>query len=416
MPKAVQYNKGSIIYFENDKDERIFILQKGVVILTSTDTDTGTTETQQLTNGEFFGVKSALGHFPREETATVLQDAVAVSMTVPEFENIFSNNKQVVYKMLRVFSGQLRQVHKKTQALLQTDNNANQQGGMLSVAKSFFDDQNYRACCDVCIKYLTHFPTAYDKDQVAKLYADAKLRHDKLSQKRDQAQAAAPASYSGALKQFMLPAFERFQKKYEPDQVIISEFEPGDSFYLIQSGEVQLVKCINGVKKNLDILKPGEFFGEMAILDNSPRSATCMAIGPVECLEFNKANFEVLVTGNPQIAIVLLKIFCKRIYDQKRRLKILTIKDNTARIADTFCMFDEMNPSAKPNEKSRRFNLTQADVSSWSGLPAQVVQEEIHKYVSSGKVQIFDNYMVVTNINDMKRIVELERSKKIARN
>jgi len=416
MPKAVQYNKGSIIYFENDKDERIFILQKGVVILTSTDTDTGTTETQQLTNGEFFGVKSALGHFPREETATVLQDAVAVSMTVPEFENIFSNNKQVVYKMLRVFSGQLRQVHKKTQALLQTDNNANQQGGMLSVAKSFFDDQNYRACCDVCIKYLTHFPTAYDKDQVAKLYADAKLRHDKLSQKRDQAQAAAPASYSGALKQFMLPAFERFQKKYEPDQVIISEFEPGDSFYLIQSGEVQLVKCINGVKKNLDILKPGEFFGEMAILDNSPRSATCMAIGPVECLEFNKANFEVLVTGNPQIAIVLLKIFCKRIYDQKRRLKILTIKDNTARIADTFCMFDEMNPSAKPNEKSRRFNLTQADVSSWSGLPAQVVQEEIHKYVSSGKLQIFDNYMVVTNINDMKRIVELERSKKIARN
>ncbi len=97
MPKAVQYNKGSIIYFENDKDERIFILQKGVVILTSTDTDTGTTETQQLTNGEFFGVKSALGHFPREETATVLQDAVAVSMTVPEFENIKSSTQCSAY-------------------------------------------------------------------------------------------------------------------------------------------------------------------------------------------------------------------------------------------------------------------------------------------------------------------------------
>lgn len=415
MPKAAQYNKGSIIYFENDKDERIFILQKGVVILTSTDSETGMTETQQVSNGEFFGVKSALGHFPREETATVLQDTVAISMSVTEFENIFSNNKQVVYKMLRVFSGQLRQVHRKTQSLLQNDDNANQQGGMFSVAKSFYEDQNYRACCDVCIKYLTHFPTAFDKDAVAKLYADAKLRHDKLAQKTSASQSAAPASYSGALKQFMLPAFERFQKKYEPEQVIICEFEPGDSFYLIQSGEVQLVKCINGVKKNLDILKPGEFFGEMAILDNSPRSATCMAIGPVECLEFNKANFEVLVTGNPQIAIVLLKIFCKRIYDQKRRLKILTIKDNTARIADTFCMFDEMNPSAKPNEKSRRFNVTQADIASWSGLSAQVVQEEMHKFVSSGKVQTFDTYMIVANINDMRRTVELERSKKITR-
>ena len=49
MPKAMQYNKGSIIYFENDKDERIFILQKGVVILSSTDTETGMTETQHLT-------------------------------------------------------------------------------------------------------------------------------------------------------------------------------------------------------------------------------------------------------------------------------------------------------------------------------------------------------------------------------
>lgn len=407
MPKAVQYNKGSIIYFENDKDDRIFILQKGVVILTTTDTESGVSETQQLSNGEFFGVKSALGHFPREETATVLQDAIAISMSVPEFENIFSNNKQVVYKMLRVFSGQLRQVHKKTQALLQNNNSANQQDGMFSVAKSFFDDENYRACCDVCIKYLTHFPNAYDKDNVAKLYADAKLRHEKMGKKADQA-AAAPASYSGALKQFMLPAFERFQKKYESDQVIISEFEPGDSFYLIQSGEVQLVKCVNGVKKNLDILKPGEFFGEMAILDNSPRSATCMAIGPVECLEFNKANFEVLVTGNPQIAIVLLKLFCKRIYDQKRRIKILMIKDNTARIADTFCMFDEMNPPIKPNEKSRRFNFSQADLASWSGLPAQVVQEEMHKFISSGKVQAFDNYMIVTNINDMRRIVEFK--------
>ena len=89
MPKAAQYNKGSIIYFENDKDERIFILQKGVVILTSTDPETGMTETQQVSNGEFFGVKSALGHFPREETATVLQDTVAISMSVAEFENIY---------------------------------------------------------------------------------------------------------------------------------------------------------------------------------------------------------------------------------------------------------------------------------------------------------------------------------------
>ena len=59
-----------------------------------------------------------------------------------------------------------------------------------------------------------------------------------------------------AFKHFSLPAFSRFAKQFEPGSVIISEYEPGDCFYLIQSGQVQLVKCVNGAKKNLDILMP----------------------------------------------------------------------------------------------------------------------------------------------------------------
>ena len=80
MPKAVQYTKGSIIYFSGDRDERVFILQQGIVILTSTDIETGTAVTEQIRNGEFFGVKSSLGRFPREETATVVTDTIVVSM------------------------------------------------------------------------------------------------------------------------------------------------------------------------------------------------------------------------------------------------------------------------------------------------------------------------------------------------
>ncbi|MCQ2611679.1 MAG: cyclic nucleotide-binding domain-containing protein [Treponema sp.] len=404
MPKAVQYAKGSIIYFAGDTDERIYILQKGLVVLTSTDIESGSPVTEQVKNGEFFGVKSALGHFPREETATVLAETLAVSMTVQEFEQIFSSNKAVILKMLKVFSGQLRQIHKKTESILQNKTDTNFSAGMMDVAKSFYKDEQYRSCCDVCIKYLTSYPTAPDKDSVAKLYADAKLRADKLAARRGP--ETQTASSEGALAQFSLPAFQRFAKKYEPGQVIISEFEPGNSFYLIQSGTVQLVKCVNGSKKNLDILKPGEFFGEMAILDNSPRSATCMAIGNVECLEFNKENFELLITGNPQLALILLKLFCKRIYDQKRRLRILTIKDLQARIADVFLMFDEMNPVANPNERSRRFNVTIADVAHWTGLTPEITRDEINKFVEKRKIEVYDNYIMVNNITDMKRLVD----------
>ncbi|MBR4179898.1 MAG: cyclic nucleotide-binding domain-containing protein, partial [Treponema sp.] len=323
MPKAMQYTKGSVIYFEGDHDDRVFIMQAGAVVLQSTDIETGEPVIEQVKSGEFFGVKSAFGHFGREETATALVPTVAVALTVQEFEVLFSNNKQLIMKMLRVFSNQLRQIHRKTESIL---NNvaADQQSGMLAVAKSFYDDEQYRSAADVYLKFLTRYPQYARKEEIAKLYQDCKMRYERMAAQNRRSLLDTPtAEDEGSLKIFSLPAFERFAKEYEPGQVIIAEYEPGDSFYLIQSGRVQLVKCVNGSTKNLDILKPGEFFGEMAILDKSPRSATCMAAGHVKCLEFNKENFELLITGNPQTALVLLKLFCKRIYDQKRRFRIL---------------------------------------------------------------------------------------------
>lgn len=406
MPKAMQYTKGSIVYFEGDKDERIFILQKGILVLTTTDVETHQPVTEQVKNGEFFGVKSALGRFPREETATALTDCVSIALTIQEFEQIFSSNKQIIMKMLRVFSNQLRLIHKKTEAIL---NNVpeDQQTGMIAVAKSFYNDEEYLSCCDICVKFLSLYPNTAKKDEVAKLYADAKLRNTKIKEKiKSSDTTEEDEEASGALKQFALPAFKRFAKQYKPGNVIISEFEPGNSFYLIQSGRVQLVKCVNGAKKNLDIMKPGEFFGEMAILDNSPRSATCVAIGNVECLEFNKENFQLLIMGNPQIAIILLKLFCKRIYDQRRRLRTLAIKDVQARIADVFLMFDEMNPSPNATDRQRKFNVSAGDVAHWAGLSPEATRDEINKFVEKRKIEVYDNYIVVDNIADMKRIVD----------
>ena len=406
MPKAMQYTKGSVIYFEGDHDDRIFIMQQGSVLLKSPDNESGLPVAEQVKSGEFFGVKSAFGHFGREETATALVPTIAVTLTVQEFEHLFSNNKQLIMKMLRVFSNQLRQIHKKTESIL---NNIaeDQQTGMLAVAKCFTDDEAYRSACDIYIKFLKRYPNATNKEEVAKLYSEAKMRNDRaMAHARTKETIESIDPEDSSLKVFSLPAFERFAKQYEPGEVIISEYEPGDSFYLIQSGKVQLVKLVNGSLKNLDILKPGEFFGEMAILDNSARSATCMASGPVKCLEFNKENFELLITGNPQIALVLLKLFCKRIYDQKRRFRILCIKDLQARLADVFLMLDEMNPTLNPNEKTRKFHVTMADIAHWAGLSAEVTRDEINKFVEKRKIEVYDGYMIVTNIVDMKRTYE----------
>ena len=308
--------------------------------------------------------------------------------------------------MLRVFSNQLRKVHTQIEEILNKGQNINRQSGLLGVAQAFFHDEKWRSCADVCLRYLKYYPNSADENAVKKMFVTADARA-KQSQSLAFDEGTENVSLNDkSLKVFELPAFARFAKKYSSGQVIISEFEPGESFYLIQKGTVQLVKCVNGQNKNLDILKPGEFFGEMAILDNSPRSATCLAVGNVQCLEFNKSNFELLITGNPQIALNILKLFCKRIYDQKRRFKILVIQDTQARVADVFCMLDEMNPPANPNEKQRRFNVTIQDVAHWAALPIAKTTDEINRFMASRKIEVFENNIIVNNIADMKRIVD----------
>jgi len=72
--------------------------------------------------------------------------------------------------------------------------------------------------------------------------------------------------------------FDKFGVEYEPNDIIFCEFEPGNDFYFIQSGRVEIVKIINNREKTLDILGAGDVFGEMAILEEEPRSASAIAI------------------------------------------------------------------------------------------------------------------------------------------
>lgn len=206
-------------------------------------------------------------------------------------------------------------------------------------------------------------------------------------------------------------AFSRFAKTFPKGSVIFSEFEPGDCFYLIQNGRVQLIKIVNGFEKNLDILQPSEIFGEMAILENSPRSATAIAYDEVKALEFNKANFEQLMMGNPAIAMKLLKTFVKRIYAQKRRFMILTIPDKLARVGDVFLMLDETLPNIDRTTDARTFTITIDEVARWAGLQIEEVEDEMHRFTDQSKMEIFEDRIVVKNLTELSRYVNARRTK-----
>ena len=208
-----------------------------------------------------------------------------------------------------------------------------------------------------------------------------------------------------------MAAFGRFAKTYQAGEMIFSEFEPGDTFYLIQSGRVQLVKLVGDFEKTLDILQPSEMFGEMAILENSPRSATAIALDTVTVLEFNSQNFEVLMLGNPQIALKLLKLFCKRIYDSKRRVMILTLDEPQAKVADVFLMLDESQTDIDKSTERREFMVTVGGVAHWAGMAVNETKVILGHFVNQSRVEIYSNKIVVKNINDFARFVSSRRRK-----
>ena len=149
----------------------------------------------------------------------------------------------------------------------------------------------------------------------------------------------------------------------------------------------------------------------MAVLDNSPRSASAIAYDDVVALEFNKENFEILLTGNPAIAMRLLKTFVKRIYVQKRRFMILTIQDNIARVGDVFLMLDETQPDLDRSTQMRTFIITPEEVARWAGLSAEATGDALRKFADQGRLEVYGDRIIVKNIVDLARFVTTRRSK-----
>ncbi|HOE19440.1 MAG: Crp/Fnr family transcriptional regulator [Spirochaetes bacterium] len=202
--------------------------------------------------------------------------------------------------------------------------------------------------------------------------------------------------------------FDKFGVEYEPNDIIFCEFEPGNDFYFIQSGRVEIVKIINNREKTLDILGTGDVFGEMAILEEEPRSASAIAIEHVKLLRFRRENFDALLQGNPQLAYKLLVIFSKRIYDAKRRLMILLLDDPQLKIMDVMNMLAEQDPHLDVQEPVT-LRVTIQEIANWAGMQINDVQKLLTHLNKLGKIELFNDRVIVRNIRDFQRMVNSRR-------
>ena len=180
MPRPMTYKANSVIYFKGEVGDKIFILKSGRVRLTSNDVETGQEIHEDIQTGEFFGVKSAMGRYPREEIAHVFSDAQVIMFTVPEFEAIVSQNTRVIMKMLKVFSNQLRRLHAKVRSLLAQEEQIDPEEGLFRNGEYFMKRKQYSHAVYAFNKYLTYYPSGrfhMDANKLAQTAEDYAQRY-----------------------------------------------------------------------------------------------------------------------------------------------------------------------------------------------------------------------------------------------
>jgi CRP-like cAMP-binding protein len=190
--------------------------------------------------------------------------------------------------------------------------------------------------------------------------------------------------------------FSRYGKEIPKGTVLFRENEPGQEMYIIQSGKVKISKQVRNIEKTLVILGKGDFFGEMSILNNKPRSATAEVVEDARLLVIDPQTFETMVRGNAEIAIRIIKNLSARLQDADRQIENLLLRDNTSRIVNT--LFKIASEKGEKTPQGIQIQLTQEDLAIAAGISAEQVHEILGKLVGARILGIEGNQILIPSL------------------
>lgn len=158
-PRMINYAPNAIIYFSGDKANSIYLLKKGKIVLEYNDVHTGEEISDTINTGEFFGVKSGLIRFPREEDAKVMINSEVIEFSTDEFELLITKNTSIILKMLRSFSNQLRRLGKQVQKLVTNKGQTDPAIGLFSIGDYYYKTKKYTQALVVYERFLKYYPS-----------------------------------------------------------------------------------------------------------------------------------------------------------------------------------------------------------------------------------------------------------------
>ena len=181
---------------------------------------------------------------------------------------------------------------------------------------------------------------------------------------------------------FQTQLFSRFGKKVPAGTVLFQEGDRGEEMYIIQAGKVKIGRRVRGVEKTLAMLEKGEFFGEMAILNDKPRSATAETVEDSDLLVIDRKTFDTLIRGNPEITVRFIKRLADRLREANEQMEALMIKDNTSRLVSILAK------QVKDQKKAGELSISIDDLAGLAGIEKAQAKTVLEKLASVKIVEL----------------------------
>ncbi len=402
MPEEVvfgvaNFKKNGYIILEDQPDsDDFFIIRQGRVVETRSVSTLEEEKGTELTVGDFFGVISCMSKRPRIETVQSIEDTSTIVVKREHFGALIQKNAPIAMKILRYFGRQLRYYDSNLTKLTLKSSLEEDPNNLFNIGEYYYGIQMIPQAAYAYLHYIKYCPDGGFVPQ-------AKTKLAKLNPSPEALQ----------------PKKESFFSIYADGQIIFLEHEPGAELYIIQEGKVKITKLVNNNEVLLAVLKKGDIFGEMSLLDNKPRSASAIAFGPTKLMVVSKANFEPTVQAHPEIGSKIIELLSERTWMIYKQLSNILIKDPIGKIYDA--LYTQLQKARVPIQMgtSHTFDFGTEELIKFVGFTQQDGHLNVKKLFDNDKtLSIVDGKIFakdVTNIEKsvqvFKRSMELEKKR-----
>src|SRR5215470_15193319 len=196
------------------------------------------------------------------------------------------------------------------------------------------------------------------------------------------------------------------RRSYPKGSVIFSQGEPGDALFGVIAGQVRIsASGAAGQEVFLNIMEPGDTFGEVAVMDGLPRTAGAFALEDTALIVIKRADFLKLLEREPKLAIHLLKLLCERLRWTSALVEETAFLAGPARLAKRLLILASLHGrSTSVGELELR--ISQADLARFLNISRQIVNQNLREWLRNGWVDLGNSRIVIRNPEALRQVVD----------